>query len=138
MLDHRAGGGLGAEKGPFQVGIQYGVPIGFGNFQGRGAAADAGIVHQNIQPAKIPDYGRHRFADVGQVQHIQGIDPAFYALSLDAPRRFLRAGQLFRQVGYGYLSPGLGQAISQRAANAPPGAGNQGGPPRQAQSCVRH
>ena len=49
---HRARRGLGAEKRPLQVDVHDDVPVSLGQLQKRHAREHAGVVDQDVDPAK--------------------------------------------------------------------------------------
>ena len=83
LVDHGPGGGLGAKKRAFQVSVHHGVPVFFGDLQSRLPAADAGVVHQDIQPPEVPNHRCDGLPDVCQVQHVQRVGGAFPVRSFD-------------------------------------------------------
>ena len=49
--DHLPRGGLGQEEGRLEIDVHHRVPVGLGEVERVGAADDAGIVDQDVEPA---------------------------------------------------------------------------------------
>ena len=127
IRDHGPGGGLGAEEGALQVGVEDGIPIRFGNFQGWGAASDAGVVDQDVEPTQVgggpPNGGVDGLHRLYVHIEFKGGD----AFRPDAGGGLGHAdpGGVGGQVADGNVGAGLREANGQGSPDSAGGSGNQ-------------
>lgn len=119
-LLHHLGGGLRAEEGALEVGVEDAVPQRLIDVEGRAGLFDAGIIDEDVEPAQRLGRGSYTLAagaDVGNI-HRDG----------NAAGN-LREG--FVETGLGsradrHTGAGLRQADGDGLADAATGAGHQG------------
>ena len=63
-------GGAAAEEDAVEIGGHHLAPLLVGDFGRLAAFEDAGVVDQNIQPAKALDHGRHHGLDSFAIRYV--------------------------------------------------------------------
>ena len=79
LAHHDGHTGMDEVKGRLQIDGNHGIPLLLGHAQHQSVLGDAGVVHQNINGAKLFLDGLHHFLGLREVGSVGGI-----ALSLDA------------------------------------------------------
>ena len=117
LLNHRTSCGLGAEEQPLEVGVKGGVPVRLSNLEGGLGDADASVVDQNVQLAKVADYPFNHRLDAADVQYVQLVGAALDPLGLHS--RLSVAGQLQprRHIGNCNIRASLSQTDRQSLPN---------------------
>ena len=119
--NHVARGGLRQEEHRLQVHVEHRIPVGLGEVDGVGAADDAGVVDQDVQPAELA----HGFADDARVVGLGaeiGIHPD------GAPAQRLDGGERFGGIAAAdsaTSAPARGERLGNGATEAGVGAGDR-------------
>jgi hypothetical protein len=72
--DHALGRGLRTEEQPLQVDVVHLVPLFFGYLERGAVVPEAGVVDENVDPAKVLFDTSHALANRRDATHIHGRD----------------------------------------------------------------
>ena len=126
LLHHDSGHGLHAQEGAFQVGVDHRVEVGLLHHHHKAVPGDAGIVHQNVNPAEFLHSGIHQGLHLGLVRHValhgQGLGTQVLASGHGLLGSFRPAG-----VAQHHIGAAPGQLLADGPADAPAGTGNESG-----------
>ena len=125
LLDHHAPYRLAGEEDALHVHVEGEVEVLLDHLLGRSAGAEAGIVYEDVQPAKRIDRLVDRRTDLLQPAHVHLHGERSAAHALDLCHQVI-GGTRLAQAQH-HIRPGVGESQRDRAPDTAGGAGDERG-----------
>src|SRR5579864_459914 len=124
-LEHVTAEDAASAQRAVEVGVDDGVPLGFGKIEGGHAPGAAGAIDENLDAAEFSRGGREELLETLDVGDVAGLREGAAAERLDFRGGF--AHQVGAAAGGHYVGTGQRETLGQREADAAGAADDDGG-----------